>query len=171
MGIDVLGVIKAVAPWIGTALGGPLGGMAITAACDVFGLSEKTEDTLKAAIGGATPEQMIALKTADQDFALKMQELGFTNMEKMEALVLADKDSARKREMVVKDHTPRNLAYTAIGGFIGISLMQLVALMFFPDKATAIPSQGWLLIGNISGYLEGIAAWCWARRGLFGIRW
>jgi len=54
-----------VAPWIGTALGGPLGGMAVEAATNALGLGEKTVDAVKQAIAGVTPEQMLALKTAD----------------------------------------------------------------------------------------------------------
>ena len=75
--MDFTTLFKTVAPWIGTALGGPLGGMAVEAVASAFGLGDKTTDAIKTAIGGATPEQMLALKNADQTFALQMQELGF----------------------------------------------------------------------------------------------
>lgn len=74
-------VVGAVAPWIGTALGGPLGGMAVAAVADALGLSEKTEAAIQQAISGATPEQMLAIKQADQQFAARMQELGFANQQ------------------------------------------------------------------------------------------
>ena len=66
--MDWTTIFKTVAPWIGTALAGPLGGMAVTAAADALGLSEKTTDAIKQAVSGATPEQMLALKQADQAF-------------------------------------------------------------------------------------------------------
>ena len=68
--MDFTTIIKTVAPWIGTALGGPLGGMAVTAAANALGLSDKTTEGLKTALSGATPEQLLALKEADQAFQL-----------------------------------------------------------------------------------------------------
>ena len=93
--MDWTGLIKIVAPWIGTALGGPLGGMAVEAAANALGVSDKTADAVKAAISGATPEQLQALKKADQDFALQMQALDFKNIADLEALAAADRKDAR----------------------------------------------------------------------------
>lgn len=124
--MDVKSILATVAPWIGTALGGPLGGMAVTAAADALGLSDKTEAAIKQAISGATPEQMLALKNADNDFSLKMQALGFDSMEKMASLENADRDSARNREIQVKDRTPKILAYLITAGFFGM----LMAMLF-----------------------------------------
>jgi len=113
-------IVGTVAPWIGTALGGPLGGMAVGAIADALGLSDKTEDALKQAISGATPEQMLALKKADQDFAVRMQELGFQNTQALEKIAADDRDSARKREMTVMDWTPRILACAITLGFFSV---------------------------------------------------
>lgn len=123
--MDISSIINTVAPWIGTALGGPLGGMAVTAAANALGLSDKTEAAIKTAIAGATPEQMLALKQADNDFASKMQALGFDSMEKMAGLENADRDSARNREIQVKDITPKILAYLVTAGFFGMLVFML----------------------------------------------
>lgn len=120
MSIDWKGVVSTVAPWIGTALGGPLGAMAITTVADALGLSDKTEGAIKQALAGVTPEQMLALKNADQAFALKMQELGFANIKDLETIAAGDRDSARKREIEVKDNTPKVLAYLVTGGFFSV---------------------------------------------------
>jgi hypothetical protein len=151
--MDFTQIIKAVAPWIGTALTGPLGGMALSAAADALGVPEKTTDALKTVIAGATPEQMLALKKADQDFQVTMQTLGFKEITYLEQIAADDRKDARAREVAVKDGTPARLAYMIIGGFFGIALAQLVALMGWPDVAAKIPPQGWVIIGNISGYL------------------
>ena len=124
--MDIKTILATVAPWIGTALGGPLGGMAVTAAADALGLSDKTEAAIKQAISGATPEQLLLLKNADNDFSLKMQALGFDSMEKMASLENADRDSARNREIQVKDRTPKILAYLITAGFFGM----LAAMLF-----------------------------------------
>lgn len=113
-------VVGAVAPFLGTALGGPLGGAAVSTIANALGLSEKTEAAVKAALSGTTPEQMLALRKADNDFALKMQEIGFNSTKEMESLSVNDRDSARKREMSVGDKTTRNLAYSITGGFFGV---------------------------------------------------
>jgi hypothetical protein len=42
MNMDWKSIVSTVAPWIGTALGGPLGGMAVEAAAKALGISEKT---------------------------------------------------------------------------------------------------------------------------------
>jgi uncharacterized membrane protein len=82
-------LVSTVAPWIGTALGSPLGGAAVGALCEAIGLDDKSEASIKQAIAGVTPEQMLAIKKADQDFQLKMQELGFNNIKDLEALSLS----------------------------------------------------------------------------------
>lgn len=122
-------VLMKVAPALATALGGPLAGGAVAALEGVFGskegasVSERSE-ALVAALTGATADQMIALKKADQDFAVRMEELGV----KREETTNADRDSARKREVEVKDKTPRNLAYAITAGYFGM----LVFMMLVP---------------------------------------
>lgn len=142
--MDWKNLISTVAPWIGTALGGPLGGMAVNAIGDALGLSEKTEASIKTALSGATPEQMLALKQADQAFSLKMQELGFENEQKIAELAMQDRDSARKREMTVQDWTPRILAYLLIGSFIGV----IIGVLGGWGKADSV------LAGTLIGYLS-----------------
>lgn len=142
--MDWKNLLGTVAPWIGTALGGPLGGMAATALAEVFGLSEKTEDAIKQALSGATPEQMLALKNADQQFALRMQELGFQNVQALEKIAADDRDSARKREAAVMDYTPRILAYLIVGGFLGMAY----GVLFKQMSADSV------LAGTIIGYLS-----------------
>lgn len=114
--MDWKNLIGTVAPWIGTALGGPLGGMAVSAVADALGLSDKTEDAIKQALSGVTPEQMLAVKAADQQFAARMQELGFANQQALAKISADDRASARAREIATGDKTPRNLAYMLVGG-------------------------------------------------------
>jgi len=104
-------VISSVAPWIGTALGGPLGGMAVSAAADALGLSDKTEAAIKQAMGGVSQADLLALKQADQQFALRMQEIGYQNTQALERIAFEDRDSARNREMATGDRTPQVLVF------------------------------------------------------------
>jgi uncharacterized membrane protein YeaQ/YmgE (transglycosylase-associated protein family) len=142
--MDWKNVIGTVAPWIATALTGPLGGMAVGALADALGLSDKTESAIKQALSGATPEQMLAIKQADQNFAVRMQELGFQNMQALEKIAADDRDSARKREVSVQDYTPRILAYLIVGGFLGMAY----GVLFKQMNADSV------LAGTIIGYLS-----------------
>lgn len=134
--MDWKDLVGKVAPWIGTALGGPLGGAAVGAIADALNLSDRTEEAVKAALSGTTPEQMLALKRADQEFAVKLQEIGFNSAKDMEGLATADRDSARKREISIGDKTTRNLAYAITAGFFGILAYLLVGSV--PDGSRDI---------------------------------
>jgi len=130
---DLKGVVGKVAPVLASALGTPAAGAAVAALCEVFGLKStgSTEDNQKAlleAVNGATADQVIAMKKADQDFAVQMEGLSI----KREEVASADRDSARKRESEVKDHTPRNLAYALVAGFFTV-----LGMMFFVNVPTS----------------------------------
>lgn len=112
--MDWQSLVKTVAPWLGTALGGPLGGMAVSAIADAIGVSEKTADAVKQALSGVTPDQMLALKKADQDFAVQMKALNFKQITDLETIAAGDRDSARRREETLKDHMPAILAVIVI---------------------------------------------------------
>lgn len=60
--------VSQVAPSIASAIGGPLAGNAVGAVLKVFGV--QTEAQLEQAVTNATPEQMLLLKQADNDFKL-----------------------------------------------------------------------------------------------------
>jgi hypothetical protein len=120
---NMLDFLKTVAPWLITALtGGPIGlaGMAAKTIADKIGLSDSTVDSVKAALTGSTmtPEQMLSLKQADDDFSTQMQKLGFTHAENMagiqvqkDTVAAGDRTSARLMATAESDHTARNLAY------------------------------------------------------------
>lgn len=143
--MDWKSLVSTVAPWIGTALGGPLGGAAVGAIADALGLSDKTEAAIKSVLTGSiTPEQMLAIKTADHQFSLRMQELGYQNTKDLAALAAEDRDSARKREMGVRDSTPRILAYLVICSFVGV----IIGVLSGWGKADTV------LAGTLIGYLS-----------------
>lgn len=134
---DLKGVLGKVAPVLATALGGPLAGTAVTAIQDAFGLKVEgsaadKEKAVVEAVSNATPEQLLALKAKDQEYALQMAGVGL----KQEELAGADRDSARKRESTVKDNTPRLLALAITVGFFA----SIAVLMFgtIPDTSRDI---------------------------------
>ena len=138
-------IIGTVAPTIATAFGTPLAGMATSVVLETLGIKEEKE--IEVAL--QNPEALLKLKQVENDFAARMKELDI----KLDEIIIKDIDSARQREIQVKDKTPSRLAYILIGGFLSISLLQIIFVGYFPEIASKIPSEGWLLIGNISGYL------------------
>lgn len=133
--------IKTIAPWIGTALGGPLGGLAVEAATKALGGSEKTAEGLKAALAGASQQDLLNLKKADLEFQARMAELGYKNQADLEGIAASDRDSARKLATATGSSVPRNLTY-----FLTLGMVVLIGALIFKG----IPDSGvvQLLLGN-----------------------
>jgi hypothetical protein len=123
MAFDWKALVKSIAPTIGTALGGPLGGVAGVALGKALGISDdapKDDNALSSAIQNANPDQLLALKKADQDFAVQMQKLGFENVEALEAISAGDRANAREREIKTQDWTPKALGIAITIGFFAL---------------------------------------------------
>jgi hypothetical protein len=113
----LLNLVKTVAPSLATAVGGPLAGMATRAISDaLLGKPDGTEDELIDAAAKASPDQLLALKKAEQDFAVRMRELEI-DLQRIDA---ADRNSAREREVKTGDWTPKALAGAVTLGFFGV---------------------------------------------------
>lgn len=111
------GVLKIAAPTLGMMVGGPFGPMAGRVISGVLGLADGTpEDQVAAAVAGATPEQLLALKNADAEMKLKLKQLDI-DLAKIDA---DDRNSARNREIQVRDHIPGILAIVVTVGFFGV---------------------------------------------------
>jgi hypothetical protein len=104
-------VISTIAPTLGTALGGPIGGAVGVILQQVFGTSD--EKTLEAAIAGANPEALLKLKEAENNFILKMKELGIEE----DKLVYQDLASARHTYSAVRDPLVAWIGGGTIAGF------------------------------------------------------
>ncbi len=78
--------LSAIAPSLATALGGPLAGAAVGVISKaLLGKDSATAAEIAAAVAGATPEQLIDLQNADNEFQLRTKELD-----------IQDRQSARK---------------------------------------------------------------------------
>lgn len=114
---SIKSVLSAVAPVLGTAIGGPLGGAALSAISQsLLGESTQEVELVEQAIKTATPEQLAELKKVDNDFKLEMKRLGLD----LEKINQANTASARAREIAVKDKIPAILSVLLTFGFFGI---------------------------------------------------
>lgn len=147
--------LGTVAPGLATALGGPVAGIATKALLSVFGLDENaTEADLAKAVQRATPEQLLALKKADQDFIVQMERIG-VDLAKIDA---GDRDSARRRQADTKDHAPEVLGGIIIVGFlvsVGCVLAGYVDGLKDPLQAALIGT----LIGYVSAKADQVVAY------------
>jgi hypothetical protein len=120
---SILNLVRTVAPTIASAVGGPLAGMATRAISEaLLGKPDGTETELAEAAAKATPEQLLALKKAEQDFAVRMRELDVD----LERIANEDRNSARDREVKTKDLTPRLLAGSITLGYFGVLFFMLL---------------------------------------------
>lgn len=109
---DWKNVIKAVAPTIATALGGPLAGAAVSTVSNaLLGKPDGSESEISAAVNN--PDALGKLKEADYAFKTKMAELGVS----LEKIAQEDRASARLRETQAQDPTTRRLAYLYTLGY------------------------------------------------------
>jgi hypothetical protein len=86
--------LSKILPWIGAAATGgvpALIGMAAKTVSEVLGVSIKADaQSISDAVANATPEQVIALRAADNDFKLKAQAMGFNHIEEMARMGLEE---------------------------------------------------------------------------------
>lgn len=140
--MDWTKIIGTVAPWIATALSGPLGGMAVEAAANALGVNEKTTDAVKQALAGVTPDQMLALKKADQDFAVQMQTLGFKQVTDLEAISAADRKDARDMQKVTRSMMPAILSCVVTVGFLGLLTGMMLGVLKVSDSQALLLMLG-----------------------------
>ena len=140
-------ILGSVAPTIASALGGPLAGVAVGSLSKaVLGdaaagqaAPDKIED---AVLTASNPDVLAKLKQAEDEFQLAMQQHGVD----LEKLAQADRDSARQRQMVLKDRTPTVLGYVVVG--LTASLEAFVLLHGVPSSIDPV------IVGRILGTLD-----------------
>ncbi len=120
---DVLGFMRKAFPFISAAanFGGPLGTLAAGVVGKALGVkTDASQDAISAAVAGATPEQMLALRQAEGELQAKLQEMGFQHVEELEKIAEGDRESARARQIAVRDRVPGVLAIGITLGFFGV---------------------------------------------------
>lgn len=135
-------LLGSVAPALGAALGGPLGGVAMKFIADKFtdGDTGKVEDFIL----GANPEVLLQVKLADKEFARQMKQLDVDVF----ALEVQDRDSARG---LAKD---KGLAVQAtLSG--AYTVMYFFTLYAFIDGRAAVQTD---FIGLLQGLLGVLSA-------------
>lgn len=138
--------IKTILPTIGSLLvpGGPMVGAAVEAVGKALGLSDSTEKSIKDALGSGrlTPEAMQALKQADGELKVKLEQLGI----KAEELAVKDRSDARAMQIASGSWVPSALACVLTVCYLSIVCLLLMGTMKLWENPTLT-----LLLGGLTG--------------------
>ena len=140
------GVIGAVAPTLGTALAGPLGGTAAQAISAVLGCKNDPK-SISTAMQSATPEQLAEIKKAELDFEAQMKKMD------VDIFALETADVQDARQAFKGDWTPRVFGLFSLFGFIGYIF--LVTIQPPDANSDTIVS---LVLGYLGGLVSGISS-------------
>lgn len=137
-------IVKNVAPAIGTALGGPMGGIATKFLADnLLGNPDASEQDVADYVGAASPDTLLKIKQLDKDFAVKMRELDID----LEKINQQDRDSARG--MAVKTSLIPQMALSVIfiSGFVLVLYGVFNGVVQLDDSSQKL---AFMLIGILS---------------------
>ncbi len=141
--------LLGIAPGIASAIGGPAGpvvGLGIKTLTSALGLgSDSPLEQIETAVDNITGPEAVELKKADNEFIVKMQELD-VDVFKLE---VKDKDSARRREKSVGSLDNRVIAFTIVGGFVGV-----IFVCLFSDAMNSMSTVQVSIVSSLFGYLS-----------------
>lgn len=126
-------LLKSLAPLLGTAIAGPLGGIAASFLADKLGIEAKTVEAVTEALseGKMTPDQVASIKAAEIEFQ-KFLKINAIDLEKVHA---GDRDSARNMLTVTRSKMPSILTAMLGIGFFGV----LGAMFAWPEVKESAP--------------------------------
>jgi len=142
------GLLKALAPTIGNAVGGPMGGMALKMVASKLGVPEASIEKVEQILEDE-PEKISLVKEAEKEFADKIRELEIN----LESFKVETEDRQDARITFSNDITSKIFAIISLVGFIGYIFM--VTLMPPDSNDNAIIN---LIIGYLGGLVSGISA-------------
>jgi len=144
--------LKTLAPLLGTALGGPLGGAAASFIADKLGIESKTIEAVTDVLnsGKMSSEQISAIKLAEIDFQKFLKE----NDIKLEEIAAGDRNSARDMNKMTRSNVPALLTMLITAGFFGV----LGWMLYNPIAADSPPLL--IMLGQL-GTAWGVACAFW----------
>jgi hypothetical protein len=117
-------LLKTIAPLLGTALGGPLGGAAAAFIADKLGLDSKTVKNVSEVLNGSKmdPNQIMQIKLAEIEFEkfCKTHEIDVAKLD------MDNTKDARDMQKQTRSYFPATLSTFVTAGFFGILVTMLV---------------------------------------------
>ena len=134
--------IKTIAPLVGTALGGPLGGAAAAFIADKLGIQEKTVEAVSKVLndGKLTPEQIVSVKQAELEFKKFLE----SNKIKLEEIAAADRGSARDMLKTTRSYVPATLTFGITAGYFVVLIGMMLKWFEVADSQVMLIMLGQL---------------------------
>ena len=135
--------LKTLVPMLGTALGGPFGGIAAGFIAEKLGLEGKTVEAVTKALDGnkMTADQVASIRLAEIDFMKFMEQNEITK----EQLNFQDTADARAMQVATRSYTPDVLAIIIVAGFFGILIAMMMGKLTVSDQQALL-----ILLGSLS---------------------
>ena len=143
------GLLASLAPTVGKALGGPMGGMAVKLVADKLGISNTTDPAKLEKYLEEHPESIALLQEAEREFFLTIQEreIDLDNF-KMEM-----QDRKHSRDIFGDDPTPKIFAIISLTGFLAYIFLVTFRGPEDTDEATMN-----IILVYLGGLISGISA-------------
>ncbi len=144
-------LVATVAPVLGSALGGPFGGMASKwLAGELLGDENAGEKALEQAITSASPDTMLKIKQLDNDFELELERIGLQK----EQLVVEDRKDARQLFKV--DKRPQIvLSGIFIGGYFALVWAIITGgFQVPPDQSALVATLIGVLTAGVANIMQ-----------------
>ena len=128
---------------LGTALGGPFGGIAAGFIAEKLGLEGKTVEAVTKALEGnkMTADQVASIRLAEIDFMKFMEQNEITK----EQLNFQNTADARAMQVATRSYTPDVLAIIIVAGFFGILIAMMMGKLTVSDQQALL-----ILLGSLS---------------------
>ncbi len=147
-----MSLITAALPFIGSALGGPLGAGAMTFVASRLGVPEDTvQSTLAAMVGN--PDSLAKAKDLDMAYKTHLADLGYSSATQVVALnaqVVEEVNKTMQSE-AASDHWPTYSWRPFIGFMFGAYIASFLLLPLFHITPVQLDSNLVLAIGGILG--------------------
>lgn len=135
--------LKQLAPLLGTALAGPLGGAAAAFLADKLGVEEKTVEAVTDAIASSklTPDQVQSIKLAEIEFEKFLKQ----NQIDLEQIHAGDRKDARGMLTATQSKVPAILSFMVTLGYFAILLGMMFGWLKVSDSQALL-----LMLGSLS---------------------
>ena len=134
--------LKTIAPMVGTALGGPLGGAAAAFIADKLGIESKTVEAVSKVLndGKLTPEQIVSVKQAEVEFQKFLE----SNKIKLEEIAAADRGGARDMLKTTRSYVPATLTFGITIGYFVVLIGMMLKMFEVADSQVMLIMLGQL---------------------------
>jgi hypothetical protein len=132
-------LIGGLVPTIAAGMGSPVAGMAVNMVADALGCKPEPR-SIEQAIADATPEQLLRLKEAEQNFEIQMKQMD------IDVFALETQDIQDARSKFGNDWTPKVLGLLSMMGFM--SYIFFITAFPIDDSSDDIVM---LIIGSLTG--------------------